>query len=90
MKLSVEYQSQNVQQLRSFLGLLNYYSNFISNLADNIHPFYQLLHKGTNCKWTQACDQAFTANKEALTSSQVLIYYDPNSCRGFYGKGFIA
>ena len=28
---------KNVQELRSFLGLLNYYSKFISNLASILH-----------------------------------------------------
>ena len=71
-------QPQNVQQLRSFLGLLNYYGKFISNLADIIHPLNQLLHKDTKWSWNQACFQAFTAAKEALKSSQVLTHYDPS------------
>ena len=41
-------QPQNVQQLRSFLGLLNYYGKFISNLADIIHLLNQLLTKMLN------------------------------------------
>ena len=71
-------QPQNVQQLRSFLGLLNYYGKFISNLADIIHPLNQLLHKDAKWTWNQACAQAFTAAKQALKSSQVLIHYDPS------------
>ena len=44
-------QPQNVQQLRSFLGLLNYNGKFISNLADIIHPLNQLLHKDAKWMW---------------------------------------
>ena len=29
----------NIQELRSFLGLLNYYASFIPNLSSLIHPF---------------------------------------------------
>ena len=34
---------ENEQQLRLFLGLLNYYSKFIPNLATILHPLNQLL-----------------------------------------------
>ena len=36
---------ENLQQLRSFLGLLNYYGKFIPNLASIVHPLNQLLQK---------------------------------------------
>ena len=35
----------SVQQLRSFLGLVNYYSKFIPNLATLLHPLNALLKK---------------------------------------------
>ena len=34
---------RNVQELRSFLGLVNYYGKFISNLATILHPLNALL-----------------------------------------------
>ena len=33
--------SQNTQQLRSLLGLVNYYGKFVSNLASVLHPLNQ-------------------------------------------------
>ena len=37
---------QNIQELRSFLGLLNYYGKFIPNLSTTVHPLNCLLqHK---------------------------------------------
>ncbi len=33
----------NIQELRSFLGLINYYAKFIPNLASCLHPLYNLL-----------------------------------------------
>ena len=33
----------NVQELRSFLGLLNYYGKFIRNLSSILHPLNRLL-----------------------------------------------
>ena len=36
---------ENLQQLRSFLGLLNYYEKFIPNLASIVYPLNQLLQE---------------------------------------------
>ena len=44
----------NVQELRSFLGLLNYYGKFIRNLATILHPLNQLLQThGTGLRTVQ-------------------------------------
>lgn len=43
--------SQNVTQLRSFLGLLNYYGKFLPNLSSVLAPLYTLLQKGSSWKW---------------------------------------
>ena len=42
---------QNCTELKAYLGLLNYYNKFIPNLATELAPLYQLLHKGTPWKW---------------------------------------
>ena len=38
-------QPKNVKQLRSFLGLLQYYGRFIPNLSSLLHPLNSLLQK---------------------------------------------
>ena len=68
---------ENKQQLRSFLGLLNYYSKFIPNLATILHPLNQLLRKDVHWEWTQECANAFQQAKGSLVSSKVLAHYDP-------------
>ena len=68
---------RNLQQLRSFLGLLNYYGKFIPNLASIVHPLNHLLQKDVKWAWTSDCAQTFAAAKEVLNSSQVLAHYDP-------------
>jgi hypothetical protein len=68
---------ENIQQLRSFLGLLNYYGKFISNLASLLHPLNELLRRDTPWVWEECCAQAFSEAKQALTSSSVLMHYDP-------------
>ena len=68
---------KNLQQLRSFLGLLNYYGKFIPNLASIVYPLNHLLQKDAKWAWTSDCAQAFAAAKKVLNSSQVLAHYDP-------------
>ena len=65
---------QEPQQLRSFLGLVNYYGKFIPNLATLVNPLNKLLHKDAPWKWDVACQAAFSSAQEALTSSPVVIH----------------
>ena len=70
---------KNLKELRSFLGLINYYGAFIPNLSSFLQPLHTLLQKDQRWKWTTACDQAFQAAKDSLTSKPVLVHYDPSS-----------
>jgi len=40
-------------------------------------PLYQLLQKATKWKWTAEESKAFIASKDLLTSSQLLVHFDP-------------
>ncbi len=68
----------NVQELRSFLGLLNYYGKFIQNLATILHPLNQLLQAHHKWNWTAECAQAFQMAKDQLVSADVLTHYNPD------------
>ena len=70
-------QPTNVQELRSFLGLLNYYGKFIKNLASILYPLNRLLQEKQKWEWTNECSEAFQTAKNQLTSSEVLTHYDP-------------
>ena len=69
---------RNSKELRSFLGLIHYYGGFIANLASLLHPLNRLLQHGCPWNWTPECERAFHEAKERLTSSQVLVHYDPS------------
>ena len=69
---------RNVTELRSFLGLVNYYGKFIPNLATTLHPLNQLLHRDHRWKWSKECEAAFQAAKEGVASSSVLVHYNPS------------
>ncbi len=48
-------QPTNVQELRSFLGLINYYGKFIQDLATLLYPLNQLLQPNKKWEWTTDC-----------------------------------
>lgn len=58
-------------------GPNTYYGKFIPNLASLIQPLNNLLQHKRKWKWTAACNNAFQQAKEELSSSQVLVHYDP-------------
>ena len=68
---------KDLQQLRSFLGLVNYYGKFIPNLATLLQPLHSLLQTDTKWVWSQKCARAFQEAKEKIASAQVLTHYDP-------------
>ena len=67
---------KNIAELRSFLGIINYYSRFLPNLSTRLASLYQLLHKDTTWSWKDEQDEAFLAAKEALQNDSLLIHYD--------------
>lgn len=42
----------NLSELKSFIGLVNYYRRFLPNLSTNLAPLFQLQRKNTPWKWT--------------------------------------
>lgn len=69
---------ENLQQLRSFLGLVNYYRFFLPNLSTVLGRLNELLQGEKTWKWTKQCEQAFAEVKELMTSEQVFCHYDPH------------
>ena len=86
---------QDVSQLRSYLGLLTYYSKFLPKLSTVVAPLNQLLSASNPWKWTEVEERAFQASKQLLLTSEVLVHYDPNlelvlSCdASSYGVGAV-
>ena len=69
---------KNVKELRSFLGLVNYYDKFVPNLSTLLRPLNRLLKEDVKWRWTQDCAEAFIRAKEELASALVLTHYDPS------------
>ncbi|KAJ9529315.1 hypothetical protein QJQ45_007999 [Haematococcus lacustris] len=71
-----------VHDVRSFLGLANFYRRFIKNFSDIAAPLTALTQADGHDKqgkvtWTSTQQSAFDALKHALTTAPVLIAPDP-------------
>ena len=67
-----------LMQLKSFLGLLNYYGKFIPNLSTLLAPLHRLLRKQSTWTWGSEQQGAFDRVRGILTSDSVLVHYDPS------------
>ena len=68
---------ENVSQVRSFIGLINYYQHFLPNLSTLLQPLNKLLEKGSKWKWIPQCEEAIVQAKQLIASKEVLAHYDP-------------
>ena len=66
---------ENLTQLRAFLGMINYHGKFIRSLSSILQPLIQLLQE---YEWSPRCEEAFKKAKNSLSSSNVLVHYDPS------------
>ena len=68
---------KNVAELRSFLGMVNYYGKFMPDVSKVLSPLYKLLHIDTRWQWHEEQEAAFKKVKELLHSAPLLVHYDP-------------
>ncbi|XP_033126304.1 uncharacterized protein K02A2.6-like [Anneissia japonica] len=68
----------NITELRSYLGLLNYYGKFFPNVSTVINPLNALLRKQTPWCWDKGCEVAFQNSKKLILDNSLLVHYDVN------------
>jgi len=70
----------NVTELRSFLGMINYYRDFWKRRSHILAPLTALtgFPKGKRLPWNEECEQAFRKIKAILIEEVLLYYPDPN------------
>ena len=56
----------NIQKLRSFLSLINYYGKFIPNLSILLQPLNAWLQAGTKWSWSIKCEKPFQEAKKQI------------------------
>ena len=67
---------KTVKELKSFLGLISYYSRFVPDRALILSPLYDLLNKDSVWHWGQKEMDSFNRVKEKLASNTLLVHYD--------------
>ncbi|XP_053685726.1 uncharacterized protein LOC128735256 [Sabethes cyaneus] len=65
-------------QLKSFLGMVTFYTKFVPKLSVILSPLYNLLKKDSKWNWDIAHKKAFEHSKSAICSAQVLAHFDPS------------
>ena len=65
-----------LKELRSFLGLANYYRRFVEGYSRRATPLTKLLKKGVTWTWIDRCVEAFKSLKEAMMRDLVLTLPD--------------
>ncbi|XP_026687880.1 uncharacterized protein K02A2.6-like [Diaphorina citri] len=66
---------ENVKELKSFLGMANYYNKFTPNLASTLYPLNSLLKKDKKYCWTKDCEESFEKIKSQISSENVLVHF---------------
>ena len=60
---------ENQQQLRSFLGMVNYYVKFVNKYSTITYPLNELLRGDVNWRWSKKKQTAFYQLKEKLSNA---------------------
>ena len=60
---------ENLTELKSFSGMVNYYRRFISDMATLAHPLNGLLAENIPWQWAKQCEEAFLKLKRIFQSA---------------------
>ena len=67
---------RNVKEVRTFLGMVNYYRRFTKDLSGIVEPLTKLLRKNVKFVISAEAKESFEKCKSILTTSPVLKYPD--------------
>ncbi len=67
----------NVSEVKSFLGMLTYYQNYLPSLATIADPIHRLLRKDVKWEWGSEQGEAFREAKKMLSEAPLLVHFDP-------------
>ena len=69
-------QPSSLSELKSFLGLVNYYAKFLPDSATVLAPLYKLLKHSESWQWNSEQQLSFKKIKEMLTALTLLVHFD--------------
>jgi len=67
---------KSATEIRSFVGLADYYKRFIEGFSKIVVPLTQLTRKDQPFVWTDKCEESFQELKQRLMSAPVLVIPD--------------
>ena len=70
---------QDVETMRSFLGLVNYLNRFSLHLAELSEPLRQICRQNVEFELTESVCVAFSRTKEEISKNVTLPYFNPRS-----------
>jgi len=68
----------NISEVRSFLGIVDYYRRFVEGFSKLTLPITKLLRKTTKFEWTPECEDSFQELKKHLASTPILAIPEGN------------
>ena len=69
---------QDVERMRSFLGMINYLNRFSPHLAELSDPLREICRQKMEFKLNPACEVAFRCCKEEISKNVTLPYFNPD------------
>ena len=79
VQVILDYESpKNVKEVRSFMGMANFFRRYLPDLAKQAKPLTRLTGKNAKFEWLDEHQVAFEEIKKALTSPPVLKFPDPD------------
>ena len=67
-----------LNQLRRFVGMVQFLHQFIPNLQQKLKPFHQMTEKGRQFKWNDNLNIAFQSIKHQIMNNELIFHPDPN------------
>ena len=82
-------QPQTVTEVRTFLGLADYYQRFVKDFSVIALPLTKLTRKGVQFVWSENCEQSFQQLKYFLTHAPVLALPNDNGNFKIYNDAYL-
>lgn len=67
---------KNKDEVRAFVGLVNYYGRFFRNLSTILYPLNNLLKQNVKFVWDRECEKSLKLVKDEMQTDRVLVKYD--------------
>lgn len=68
---------KNKEEVRAYIGLVNYYGRFFPNLSTILYPLNNLLKDKVDFIWNKDCIKSFRTIQKQIQSEVHLTHYDP-------------